>query len=238
MENKCEECGTTVKSKPSQPKRFCSCRCKALAQARQRKTAGTLFVPTKPRRGEVRPCETCGAPVYRNKSQQAKGQGRFCSRACADAAMVKDPVIKVCPNCGKERRLKPSQGERIYCSGACYFEAKIKRPLKRLHNGRPAKKDQNGYVMIWDPEHPNKAFNGWQYEHRIVAEAIIGRYLDRSEAVHHLNGQKDDNRPSNLQVLSISEHNSVTTNGWLEQIRKDRAELEAYRARFGSLNGE
>jgi hypothetical protein len=38
------------------------------------------------RTGRHRPCETCGADVWVVPSQERQGFGRYCSRACKDAA--------------------------------------------------------------------------------------------------------------------------------------------------------
>ncbi len=64
----------------------------------------------------------------------------------------------------------------------------------------------HGYVLLKRPDHPSADSRGYVYEHRLVAEQKIGRQLESDEHVHHKNGEKTDNRPENLEVLSAEEH--------------------------------
>jgi hypothetical protein len=58
---------------------------------------------------------------------------------------------------------------------------------------------KKGYVMVYAPGHPNSS-GGYVFEHRLVMEDHVGRYLLPNENVHHLNGKKDDNRLDNLEL--------------------------------------
>jgi len=43
-------------------------------------------------------------------------------------------------------------------------------------------------------------------EHRLIMEEKIGRYLNKEELVHHINGNKIDNRSENLEIVSKGGH--------------------------------
>lgn len=45
-----------------------------------------------------------------------------------------------------------------------------------------------------------------RHEHRVVAEQMLGRPLQRGEIVHHIDGNKHNNAPENLQVMTQADH--------------------------------
>ena len=50
-------------------------------------------------------------------------------------------------------------------------------------------------------------------EHRLVVERAIGRELLSSEIVHHIDGNKQNNDLSNLEVMSRSKHTTLHSLG-------------------------
>lgn len=61
-------------------------------------------------------------------------------------------------------------------------------------------KHKAGYILIYMPKHPF-ANRRYIFEHRLVVEKQIGRYLLPAEPCHHLNKIKNDNKPENLMAF-------------------------------------
>lgn len=68
----------------------------------------------------------------------------------------------------------------------------------------------HGYLMVRvGKDHHLADVRGFAYEHRLVAEEMLGRRLKPGEIVHHIDGVKDDNAPSNLVVAGSQHEHSV-----------------------------
>ena len=68
------------------------------------------------------------------------------------------------------------------------------------------KDKSHGYLYFIDKDHPLASKIGKVYLHRHVASLKLGRWLRKDEVVHHIDGNKENNRPSNLEAMTNSAH--------------------------------
>jgi HNH endonuclease/NUMOD3 motif-containing protein len=106
---------------------------------------------------------------------------------------------------------------------------KISQALKgennpNWHGGK--RKHSKGYVRVLLPSHPYADKYGYVFEHRLIMEKYLGRYLQNNEHIHHINNIKNDNRLENLQLMTIAEHSEMhfrksMITWWENKKRKD-----------------
>lgn len=83
-----------------------------------------------------------------------------------------------------------------------YGEARVIKPIAPAGSGTVRSTD--GYRFVQranDPYYPGEAVG----EHRLVMAHMIGRRLLGHENVHHINGDRLDNRAANLELWSSSQ---------------------------------
>lgn len=100
-------------------------------------------------------------------------------------------------------RVKCKQAKKVrFCSRSCWYKWGV-GPRAGAWKGGTV--NHSGYKMIF--------VNGkYKFEHRIVIESMIGRNLSPDERVHHIDGNKLNNSPSNLAIMSKSEHSKLESN--------------------------
>jgi hypothetical protein len=68
----------------------------------------------------------------------------------------------------------------------------------------------SGYVYVIAPEgHPHPTNKRYIKRCRLVMEGVLERYLERKEQVRHKNMNRSDDRPENLEVMLLSDHNRL-----------------------------
>lgn len=90
----------------------------------------------------------------------------------------------------------------------------------------------NGYVIVRvGTDHHLADVRGYAYEHRLVAEQKLGRRLLPGEIAHHIDENKENNAPENIEVLAsrsahMTEHRSQDSNLQLPDEKNTEKECE------------
>jgi glutaredoxin-related protein len=161
----------------------------------------------------MKSCLNCGKE-FNSKTKRKL----YCSRSCYESAKAKRYYrrngkkykIQECLQCGNE--YKPTRRNQKYCSVECSADSQRKYlSIPDCLEDASRKLDKKiGYVRVYCPMHPKANTWGYVYEHRLIVEGMIGRYLEKDEHIHHVNGKRWDNRPENLRLMTSSDHSKLT----------------------------
>lgn len=166
----------------------------------------------------VRACRFCGKPMEISAFEAEHGTGRkYCSKICFGHSRKGLPIspgllASRMGNTPWNKGMNDYEGERKY-SGA-------------NHPGWKGgmRKDSNGYMEIYVAENGRK----YMKEHIYRIEQYVGHKLDAKMVVHHINGNKADNRLDNLFLfVDTSTHiayHMLVKNGWINPITKSNVD--------------
>lgn len=78
------------------------------------------------------------------------------------------------------------------------------------HNWNGGKtSDSRGRILLLNKNHPRHTHEGYVFEHILVAEKALGKFITKDHPIHHVNGIQSDNRPCNLVVCENSAYHML-----------------------------
>lgn len=202
-------------------KRICK-RCNALFHVPPSKVkeGKGIYCSRKCYYGQQIPCECkeCGTTFNVIKSVfNKKTGGKFCSQECFHNH--KKGINIKCKTCKKEFYIQRNQYKNKmpkFCSMPCFYKS---RNFNVVKTG-----GKQEYNAIRVNGHKSANCSGYIMEHRHIVEKFLGRELNPSEVVHHIDENTTNNNIENLYLfpstgLHTSYHNNVRY-GNCEKINK------------------
>lgn len=145
-------------------------------------------------------CPVCGKPFIDFPSAIKVGR-KYCSLVCAYK----------CPK--RRKKLSAAMiGKKPPDRGEYTLSEEHKRHIGESLKGKYTRENSsrwkgglsvgdNGYILVLDRKRfKNKSGQGRRC--RYIAEQIIGRELSTKEIIHHIDGNKQNDEPSNLYLFS------------------------------------
>lgn len=165
--------------------------------------------------GVIRDCEQCGKPFTTIPAKLKVGKGKYCSCDCYYKAKansssldgIRDTIIRLYYD---ENKSVHQVGAELSILPATLYgwmsrRGMILREQKvsvRRGDKHPCYKggfynNSQGYI---------RHTKSGKLVHRQIAEQVLGRPLGKDETVHHVNGDRSDNRNQNLLICSRAYH--------------------------------
>lgn len=116
--------------------------------------------------------------------------------------VLSDPRICQYPPCGRPYFRKNGQVNSKYCSRKCSCKSRHTHEFQSKAGKAGAKFNiaRRGTGKTWYVKELGR------HQHRVVMEKKLGRKLLKGEIVHHVDNDKHNNHPDNLEVMTQSQH--------------------------------
>lgn len=190
----------------------------------------SYYNPDREKLGKAGPCKVQGC-----SNQRVDSETRFCAkhqlqynrgiidlegnqlRDLQRVAKYQDGDVCKVPGCGRKPRSNWFCNRHAiqYEAGIIDSEGNQQRTLSKGgrvsgSSSREGYRTLSGYSVVRAPlNHPFAWKDGYIFEHRLVAESVIGRYIEPHEIVHHKDGNRANNDPGNLEVLPRKRHHKA-----------------------------
>lgn len=114
--------------------------------------------------------------------------------------------------------LLPNKSEQAIYKKAYKCGLRKKKEIERLNRSESRKRERGsnwkggkrkttkGYIQVLMPNHPRADSSGYVMEHIAVWEEKTGINVPHNCCIHHLNGDKSDNRIENLCLMDFGAH--------------------------------
>lgn len=164
--------------------------------------------------------------------QQEFKAGRSDAKWCAECKRKKGIAVRIafersrrspCPTCGEP------MGRRAERCHLCDNKSRVgKHEGAANPNWRGGKTTTSGYTYVRNTDRADK--RPYRAEHVLIWEAAKGP-VPKGWHVHHVNGDKTDNRLENLQAMSASHHHSKRCDVHEDRIRELEQRIRELEAR-------
>lgn len=156
-------------------------------------------------------CDACGKEFKQYAVVVERSKKNYCSADCKKEGMSKYNSGKNHPFYGKKHKADTKEKMSANRSGDKNWRWQGGKFISSL-----------GYVMVKSPNHPRANRFGYVQEHRLVMEKKLGRYLKSKEIVHHIDGNRQNNRIENLMLFETAGKHTAHHKKLLKQLLNDK----------------